>query len=394
MGSTRRISSVAGAVTVTGILANTLVAPVLPEIERAFDATPTELGAIVAFASLPGVALAPVIGVLADRFGRRTVLLPCLCLFGVGGLAGMLAPSLGWLLLGRFLQGSGAAGLVNLAIVILGDTFTGEARARAIGRNAAVLTAGLAVTPLVGGALSAIGGWRLSFAPYAIAFPIALAVRATLPPDRPFEVVPLRRQVAGAAPYLRSLGSLAMIGAGFCAFVLVFGLGITALPLHLDREFGLGAAGRGLVLGLPAVASVVVSLRMGQLTTRFGTWPLVIWGFVLFAAAFSSVAVAPLLVVVLVASLVWGAGEALTIVTLQAYATEIAPAAQRGTVVAAWVSGVRAGQAVGPVSAGGVISAAGTSAAFGFGAVFSAAVGGLLAAARSRTQGLRSRPAR
>src|SRR5205085_1519140 len=110
----------------------------------------------VAAASLPGVVVAPIIGLGADRFGRRAVVLPCLVVFGLGGMAAMLAGSFPVLLAARLLQGFGAAGLVNLAVVMIGDRYDDPAeRAAAIGRNGAVLTVGLAVLPALGGALTA-----------------------------------------------------------------------------------------------------------------------------------------------------------------------------------------------------------------------------------------------
>ena len=47
----------------------------------------------MAAGTLPGIVMAPVIGVLADRFGRRAVLVPCLVAFGVFGLLSALAPT-------------------------------------------------------------------------------------------------------------------------------------------------------------------------------------------------------------------------------------------------------------------------------------------------------------
>ena len=81
-------------VTITGILANTLVGPAIPDILEAFGQPDSRAGVFVAAGTLPGIVMAPVIGVLADRFGRRAVLVPCLTAFGVFGLLSALAPTL------------------------------------------------------------------------------------------------------------------------------------------------------------------------------------------------------------------------------------------------------------------------------------------------------------
>ena len=64
-----------------------------PRHPRAFDQPDSRAGVFVAAGTLPGIVMAPVIGVLADRFGRRAVLVPCLVAFGVFGLLSALAPT-------------------------------------------------------------------------------------------------------------------------------------------------------------------------------------------------------------------------------------------------------------------------------------------------------------
>src|SRR3546814_17585845 len=69
-------------ITVTGILSNTLVVPAIPDILDAFDLPDSQAGVFVAAGTLPGIVMAPVIGILADRHGRRAVLVPGLASFG------------------------------------------------------------------------------------------------------------------------------------------------------------------------------------------------------------------------------------------------------------------------------------------------------------------------
>ena len=172
-------------ITLTGITANTLVSPVLPDIVAEFGRDDSAAGLVVAAASLPGVLAAPVIGVLADRLGRRNVVVPCLAIFGVMGALAALAPSYWVLVAARFLMGIGTAGLINLAVVLIGDHWEGSERIRQVGRNAAVLTAGLALLPLTSGLLAAAGGWRLSLAPSALALLTAVAAWVLLDDVRP-----------------------------------------------------------------------------------------------------------------------------------------------------------------------------------------------------------------
>lgn len=380
--------AVIAAISVTGVLANTLVAPALPDIARALDVDEAGVGLVVAAASFPGVVVAPVIGFAADRFGRRAVVVPCLVIFGLGGMAAMVAPTFAVLLAARLLQGFGAAGLVNLAVVMIGDRYDNAAeRAAAIGRNGAVLTVGLAVLPAIGGAVVSLGGWRAAFVPMAAAFVVAGAAARFLPGGRPGETVSISAQMRGAGTYLRDRRVAVMLATGLCGFVLVFGVILTVLPIDLDRRFSAGPALRGFVIGLPAAAAVGVSLAMGRLSSRWRTWDLVLVGFCVFSLTFAGVALAPGVGLVGLAVAVYGVGEALVIVPLQAYAAGLAPATYRGIMVAVWVSAVRAGQALGPVLAGVSLHAVGSRTSFVVAAVVSAMAAGAVAVARRSTSG-------
>ena len=257
-------------ITVTGILANTLVGPAIPDILEAFDQPDSRAGVFVAAGTLPGIVMAPVIGVLADRFGRRAVLVPCLAAFGVFGLLSALAPTLPRAPRPAAAPGVGSAGLINLAVVLIGDHWTGLERARLVGQNAAVLTVSLAVFPPLGGLLTELGGWRLSFAPYALGLATAVLIYRRLDANRPAGGVTLREQLSGAGTAVRQRDVLGSIVIGIVIFMLIFGLFLTALPVHLEREFGLGAGQRGLVIAAPAITSTIAALRLGWLRAASG----------------------------------------------------------------------------------------------------------------------------
>lgn len=338
------------AVTITGIMGNVLVVPAIPNIVEDFGVPTSAAGLLLAATTAPGILLAPVIGVLADRYGRREVLVPCLVLFGVSGGLSSLAPNYPALVGLRLLQGIGSAGLVNLAIVLVGDTWDGAERARMMGRNAAALTSSIVVLPPIGGALTELGGWRMSFVPYWAALATAVLVRVRLPEGRRGDAS-LAAQVRVARPYLRSRPVVSLMVLGFLTFMLVFGLFFTIVPFYLDRTFAIGAGGRGLVLGLPALTSTVAALNLGRLQERFGIRRLLPVAFALFAGGFGLAAAIPSLWALCAGVLLYGAGEGVAVASLQNGAAGAAPTVARGAVVAVWVGTARAGQTLGPVLA-------------------------------------------
>jgi MFS family permease len=359
-------------ITVTGILANTLVGPAIPDILSAFHQPDSRAGLFVSAGTLPGIVMAPVIGVLADRHGRRAVLTPCLVAFGAFGLLSSLAPTFEALLLLRLLQGVGSAGLINLAVVIIGDHWSGLERARLVGQNAAVLTVSLAVFPPIGGLLTELGGWRLSFAPYAVGLATAVLIWRRLDPARPEGNESLRAQLGGARLAARHRDVLGSISIGFILFMLIFGLFLTTLPVHLEREFGLGAGARGLVIAAPALTSTIAALRLGRVRARFGAVAVVAGAAVLFTIAFAIIGIAGSLVVLVGGAMLYGLGEGLFIPTLQDVVAGSAPASQRGAVVAMWVGAARAGQTAGPLLAAGIYGAVGTGTTFVLGGALAA----------------------
>jgi MFS family permease len=361
-------------VTGVGLLANTMITPNIPDVLADLGRSDGSAGFLVASGALPGVILAPVIGILADRFGRKRVLLPCLLLFAIGSLVGSLAPNFETLIAGRLLQGAGGAGLINLALVLIGDHWDGLDRTRLIGRNSAVLTFSLAVLPLVSGLIAEVGSWRASVAVGLFALPVAAAGLIVLPDSKPGVTITVRQQIRGAVQASRRPILLFVFLAIFLLFVVIFGVFLTALPVHLEEEFGLGPGARGLVLSLSALGAVVTSFNLGRLREVVPLRALLVVSCLLIAMAAFGVAVAPILALVIVAMLLYGVGDGIIIPALQDVASSVPKAEQRASVMAAWVVAVRLGQTVGPLGAALIFARSSTSVAMLVGAAVFAVV--------------------
>ncbi len=115
---------------------------------------------IYVLASSAGI---PVAGKLSDILGRRLVYLASMVLFLAASLLCAFAPSMLWLIIFRGLQGLGAAGLLPLALVMIGDMFTFEERARVQALFSAVWGVSSILGPLLGGFLVDRVGWPSVF---------------------------------------------------------------------------------------------------------------------------------------------------------------------------------------------------------------------------------------
>ena len=351
-------------VTLTGILSNTLVTPAIPDILAEFEKSSGSAGLLVAVGSLAGIVMAPIAGFLADRFGRRIVLTVTLLIFGVFGGAAALAPTFEFLLLARFLQGVGSAALVNLAVVLIGDNWTGLERTKLIGRNSAILTIGLASLPLLSGLITEAAGWRVTFAIYTVALGTAAAAWIILDGRRPANPPHVRDQFGEALVVLRRPILRASILGGFLVFIAIFGLFLTVLPVHLDEVFGMEAGARGLLISLPAVTATIASFNLGRVRLLTSARSVVIFSSILLIVAYVMLGLTTTVAVAVLAALLYGSSEGFFIPMLQDLNMEDAPDEHRAVVIAVWVGFARLGQTIGPLLAGVAVGLMGTGPTF------------------------------
>jgi ACDE family multidrug resistance protein len=357
----RRLVPLIFAITLTSIMGNSLMSPAIPDILDTFGRSKSSTGVLVAALPLPGIVIAPMIGILADRWGRRNLLVPCLVLFGAGGMFTATAPTFEVLVASRFVMGFGAAGLINLGVVLLSDTFSGDDRTVWIGRNSGVLTVALAVFPVIAGLLTSTVGWRWALAPYGIALITAVATWFLLDPTHEPTQATVREQLGGVGLALRSPRIITVVLGGGISFGVIFGVFLAAYPNHLDTEFGLGAGRRGLMIGLPAITSSIAAFNLGRTRLRFGRVTVLAACSVVWIVSFLVIGLAGAIWVLVIGTLLYGFGEGAMIPTLQESALHEAPDEHRAAVMATWTGCARLGQTLGPLSSALVLSRWGSS---------------------------------
>ncbi|MGW5877180.1 MFS transporter [Nocardiopsis terrae] len=154
-------------------LDSTVVTVALPAIQGDLDTGLAGLQWIVNGYMVTLSALILLSGSLSDRFGRVRLFMVGVAVFALASALCTFAPTLGWLVAGRVVQGVGGALLTPGSLAILQAGFREDDRARAIGAWSGLTGVASAVGPFVGGWLVQIGDWRLIF---LINLPVAAAV--------------------------------------------------------------------------------------------------------------------------------------------------------------------------------------------------------------------------
>ena len=151
------------------------IAPALPLMVRELHVKPGQIGLLITVFTLPGMVLTPITGILADRYGRKAILIPSLFLFGIAGFLCTFTRTFEILILLRFIQGVGAASLGAMNVTLIGDIFSGNQRATAMGYNSSILSIGTASYPVIGGSL-AMAGLYYPFILPLLSIPVGLLV--------------------------------------------------------------------------------------------------------------------------------------------------------------------------------------------------------------------------
>lgn len=181
----RRLIPLLAACSAIGSVGNYLFLPALPQISEHYGVTPgtaqlTVTAYLIAFAM--GVLMS---GPLADRYGRRPILISGVALSGVAALLCYIAPTMTWFVLARIAQGAAGGAGITVSRASVGDLFEEHELARMYAILTMAMVLGTALAPYGGGLITRFAGWQSGFLMLGTASAaIALACLAWLPETR------------------------------------------------------------------------------------------------------------------------------------------------------------------------------------------------------------------
>ncbi len=345
------------------ILGVSSIIPALPDIMEGLKFTPTTIGLSISVFTLPGVIFSPLVGILADRVGRKKILIPSLFLFGAAGFLCFFARTVETLLTLRFIQGMGAAPLGVLYGTIIGDLYSGRDRGAAMGYNASVLSMGTAFFPALGGSLAMLG-WNWPFLLPLLAIPLGILIMLGMKTPEPRNKEALGDYMKGALRQMRTRKALALFATTFLTFIILYGPIVTYLPLLLANRFQATPGTIGMIFLAASLMTAVASFQLGWLTERVGQRALLAAGAVFYGLCMIGVPNMPGFWLTILPVTSFGIAQGLNIPTIMTMLTSIAPMEQRGAFMAANGMLLRLSQTVAPMFMGGVYALFGMEAVF------------------------------
>jgi MFS transporter, DHA1 family, multidrug resistance protein len=163
--------------------------PAFGRMAAQFDVSATQMQLVVTAYMLAFAAMSVFHGPLSDALGRRPMLTWGVGVYAVASLATAFAPTFGWLIVFRVLQGLSAGAGVIVSRTVIRDLFDGKVAQRLMSRVAMIFGIAPAVAPIIAGGLLQVGDWPLIFA-FQAAFAVGLivlvlvALPETHPPER------------------------------------------------------------------------------------------------------------------------------------------------------------------------------------------------------------------
>jgi ACDE family multidrug resistance protein len=254
-------------------LGNSMLIPVLPVMEKEIGISPFQSSMIITIYSIVAIVLIPLAGFLSDHIGRKRVIIPSLIITGIGGL---IAAWAGWkmndpywiILIGRALQGVGAAGAFPIVLPLVGDMFkTDEEVSSSLGIIETSNTLGKVLSPILGSFLAGFF-WFIPFfsIPIFCLVSILLMFFLVKTPNKKQEPIPFKRFLDNIKDTFKNNWKwlYAVFIIGIILMLVLFAV-LFYLSDTLEKVYDVMGVKKGLFLAIPLGGLCLASYITGKL---------------------------------------------------------------------------------------------------------------------------------
>jgi MFS family permease len=344
-----------------------VVSPALPGMASGLGISDARIGLVVTAITLPPMILAPVVGVASDMFGRRTVAIPGLLLFGLAGVAITLVDSFPVILGLRGIQGIAMAGIGPLTVTLVGDLYEGSVRTTAQGIRSSTGGLVLMVVPLIAGALAGLA-WQYPFYLYGAAF-LVVGIVYWYVPETAGDMATERSLRGTLRVYARSIAGefgdprlvVVMLG-GFFRFFSLFAF-LTFVPIFAVRSLGASPFLAGFVVAMAGIR-ILLGPTAGWWVSRYSRRWTLLASIAIQIVVFALIPLAPNVWVLAGLAVCYGAGDALFDPVVNDATTSMVAAHNRNGIVGGLRVLKEAGKTAAPVALGVALALGGYPALF------------------------------
>ncbi len=330
-----------------------IIMPVFARRLGEFGAGVEAMGVMTMAFALSQMIAAPWLGSLADRRGRRPLVLLALAAFALTNIGYLLANSTTAFIIVRFLGGALTAGLFPAAMGVVADIMPESERGRWVGMVMSGYAVGFVFGPALGGLLYDTWGFSAPFLVSAGLAVLGLSLATVLVPE-----TLTRRSATPAHPTettsigqslprpLTIFGTLLVID-----FVAVFAFAFIEpqMVFYFYDDLGWTTLQFGVVVGAYGLAMMLGQTLLGQLSDRFGRKPMMLIGLTLNITFYVTIAVTANFALMLVVAAVGGLGAALLNPALSAFYLDITAAQYRSRVIGIKEAVLGLGGVMGPL---------------------------------------------
>jgi len=331
------------------------ITPAFPSIIEKFEIKREHIAWLITVFTVPGVVLTPVMGVVADRLGRKRVIIPSLFLFGLAGTACGFTHSYETLIIFRFFQGIGAAALGSINVTLIGDIYQGKQRATAMGYNASVLSIGTAAYPAIGGALAMLG-WNYPFFFPILAIPVGIWVMNSLKNPEPEGMEKFFSYLINAIKSMSGKKVIGLFVLSIWTFIILYGAYLTVFPLFLKDSFDATPLHIGLIMSAMSLSTAFTSSWLGKITERFPKSRIIVTAFFLYAVSLVLIPLMPKMIYVVFPAIIFGVAQGLNLPATMTFLADLSSIKYRAAFMSVNGMVLRIGQTIGPILVGFVMA--------------------------------------
>ncbi|MBQ0822469.1 MFS transporter [Microvirga sp. HBU67558] len=373
-------------------MANATISPALPGLERLFGEDPNAGMLVRLLVPAPSISVAifaPFAGLVADRYGRRRMLLAGVVLFVIAGCAGLFLPDLPTVFASRLVLGLAVALIMTAQTALIGDYFTGDERSALSGIQISARNFGGLVFISLAGWFAAISP-RLPFVIYGVAAVfLPLMWKVIVDPQRTSSAPHARLEESSSDPSSWSLAFALLVLLQAVTNMIFF-----VMPTQLSFFFAVAGCSSpvmtGSALGILMLSGGSLALLYGRVQRAIGYAAVFALGYGVMALGFVLLALAATPLAWFVAAAAIGAGYALVSPSFVTLALELAPIRRRGAAGGVLAASVFIGQFCSPLLSTPLVATYGYEGFFYITSSLAAAMAGaaVLRAAALRLGGL------